>query len=98
MPSFAITSAEQLADFVIPLTQEMAVEVITYAQSHDNACCAAVYYLSGNRDKPRRESLLVTVLLEADGKPFGFCYLTEYHPRSQGRAHLIYRTELYIHD
>ena len=101
MPSFPIRSAQQLADYLIPVTPEMATEIITQANvANDGTAYAAVYYITENREtrKRKRASILIMVTLEMTESTLAYVRTDEYHPRSQGKAELIYKTETVILD
>ena len=96
MPSFPIRSALQLADYLIPVTPEMATEIITQANiANDGTAYAAVYYTVENREtgKRKRASILIMVSLEMTEDCFACVRTGDYHPRTDGKADLIYKTD-----
>ena len=101
MTSFMIKSTAQLADFLIPVTPEMAAEIITQANAtNDGIAYAAVYYITENREtaKRRRASILIMVSLEMTEDYFACVRTGDYHPRINGKADLIYKTDHIIKD
>ena len=101
MPSFSIRSAQQLADYLIPVTPEMAAEIITQANAaNDGIAYAAVYYTVENREtgKRKRASVLVMVSLELTEDCFACVRTGDYHPRTEGKADLVYKTDRVIKD
>ena len=101
MPSFPIRSAQQLADFLIPVTPEMATEIIRQANTaNDGIAYVAVYYTAENREtgKRKRASILVMVSLEMTEDCFACVRTGDYRPRINGKADLIYKTDHVIKD
>lgn len=93
MPAFPIQSANQLADFINPVTPEMAAEIVAQANSvEDGTAYAAVYYWT-NAAKTKRHAMLIMLTLEIDEFMFAYVHTDEYHPRKQGKADLIYKTD-----
>lgn len=100
MPSFPISSTQQLADFLIPVTPEMATEIIAQASAvEDGTAYAAVYYYGGSDESKRiRRNILIMVTLEFASNCFAYVRTDEYHPRKQGKADLVYKTDTFIRD
>lgn len=98
MPAFPIKSTAQLADFLIPVTPEMATEIIAQANAvEDGTAYAAVYYWT-NASKSKRASMIIMVTLQMEDGLFAYVHTDEYHPRTQGKADLIYKTDTVIFD
>lgn len=92
MPAFPIRSTDELANFLTPVTPEMATEIIAKADAaNDGTAYAAIYYW--NKARTKRESMLVMVTLEMGSDLFAYVRTGEYHPRKDGKADLIYKTE-----
>jgi hypothetical protein len=97
MPAFPIRSTQQLAEFVIPVTSEMATEIIAKAnEAEDGIVYAAVYYFTGTPEKKKRSSILLMINLEFADNCLAYVHMDEYHPRKDGKADLIYKTEHFI--
>lgn len=95
MPSFAAQTPGTISDFIIPVTPEMAQELWATAMSReDGESTLAVYYNVQNRDngKVKRGSSLVRLVLDDDAQ-MGYCWLSEYHPRKDGLADTVVKTD-----
>ena len=93
MPAFPIRSANQLSEFINPVTPEMATEIIAQANAvEDGTAFAAVYYWT-NAEKTKRASILIRVSLELADNLFAYVHTDEYHPRKDGKADLVYKTD-----
>lgn len=92
MATFPIKSAADLADFIIPMTLEMATEIVEAATSRENGYSSAAIYYDENG---KRQSVLVTVSVDggqySDSSHYMFAYCGEYHPRKDGIAEFIYK-------
>jgi hypothetical protein len=91
--TFPIKSASDLADFIIPVTEEMANEIVNAAISRENGySSAAIYYTD---DTGKRQSILISVSVDggrySNGETYMFAYCGEYHPRKDGKAEFIYK-------
>jgi hypothetical protein len=97
MATFPVKSANQIADFMIPVTPEMAAEIAAKANAaNDGTVSAAVYYTGPNG---KRTAILLSLFLEFDVPDvFGFLYTDEYHPRKNGKADLTYQTDYVMSD
>jgi hypothetical protein len=93
MPSFSIKDSQTIADFIIPMTKELADQLWTAAKASDDGNASmAVYYNLQNRDNgsvKRSSSLVIVAISDA----MAMCYLTEYHPRTDGKADIIVKTD-----
>lgn len=93
MPMFPIKSSGQLADFINPVTPEMATEILAQANAvEDGTAYAAVYYWTSPA-KTKRASMLIMITLELSDELFAYVRTDEYHPRKDGKADLIYKTD-----
>jgi hypothetical protein len=100
MATMPLKSVNQIADFMIPVTPEMATEIAARANAaNDGAASAAIYYYTGTETNRRRSAIRLTLFLEMDVPGlFGMLYTAEYHPRKDGPADLIYKTTCFIPD
>jgi hypothetical protein len=99
MPMFPIRSANQLAEFLNPVTPEMATEIIAQANANeDGTAYVGVYYWTGSPDKRKRASIMLLVTLEMEDDLFAYVRTDEYHPRRDGKADLIYKTDYFTPD
>jgi hypothetical protein len=93
MPAFPIRSANQLSEFLNPVTPEMATEIIAQANAvEDGTAYAAVYYWT-TPAKTKRHAMLIMVTLQIEDDLFAYVHTDEYHPRKDGKADLIYKTD-----
>jgi hypothetical protein len=94
MPSFAIDGYADLAEFLIPVTDDMARQIVTAALASETGyASAAVYYKTGNRDNPRSASIRIGVSTE-DG--YMYVITGDYRPRKDGKADMVFKTDTYI--
>lgn len=100
MPAFTIKDTNQLADWLIPVTPEMAAEIVATAnKANDGNVHAVVYYYGGASPEKRiRRNILINLTLEFDSGFLAYVVTGDYHPRKNGVADLIYKTDTYIHD
>ena len=93
MATLPITSAADLAAFIIPMTEAMATEIVDAATSRENGYSSAAIYWTDNDGK--RQSILVSVSSDggrySNGETYMFAYVGEYHPRKDGKAEFIYK-------
>lgn len=98
MPAFPIRSTNDLSDFINPVTPQMATEIIAQASAvEDGIAYAAVYYWTSPA-KTKRASLLIRVSLELADNLFAYVHTNEYHPRKDGKADLVYKTDYIAKD
>lgn len=99
MPAFPVKSAQQLADFLIPVTPEIATQIIEHAgKANDGMCFAAVYYFGGTSAKPKRRSIALEVSLDlSDNDLFAYVVTGDYHPRTR-KADITFKSDAFIHD
>lgn len=97
MPSFAITDAQALANFLYPVTEKMAEEVISLAGSRvSGEADMAVYYHAhtSTPDKPRKLSVRVIVrMLEGNNNYLAHVWTDDYRPRKDGAADLVFQSK-----
>jgi hypothetical protein len=94
MPAFPIKSVNQLADYLYPVTPEIAAKIAEQANSvEDGICYAAVYYFTGTPENKKRASMLIVFYLETADDRYAYVITDEYHPRKNGKAELEFRTD-----
>jgi hypothetical protein len=87
MPSFTVSSASQLSDYIVPLSEDDAVTLTEYALAQERGIYAAVYGQS-NSGNYGKWLIWVEPVFIASTWHFAIV-LDAYHPRSQGKAEII---------
>lgn len=84
MGNFAVSGPQQLSDFITPLTLDNATEMFDFMGTEESVYAAV--YGAGNDGKPGKWAVRLT---RVDG--FIMCNLGDYHPRSEGKAEIIFK-------
>lgn len=93
MASFFFDSSAKLAELVVPCDESNAEEIVSTALANADGWVSAAFYYKTKAGKPANCVLYITM---NDDQPGGFCNIMDYHPRKDGKAALIYKTDVIL--
>jgi hypothetical protein len=101
MPSFTIKTSKTLADYVYPMTEDLATLLWKTCFERANMVASmAIRYTVENREtgKQHKSATRVTLCGDDDDQ-IVICYIEEYHPRKDGKADIeVNRYEYVVMD